>query len=270
MENIINACPAELVTERDGVEYPTAEHRTYDSKTTGLTRGVCVVLPKNYNKNKKYPVCYMLHGIFGDEYSMVRDCKIITLAHNLFLDGKAPEMILVSPDMFAKSDPDDKPAFTSESSAIYDNFINDLADDLMPFMSENYSILEGRENTAISGFSMGGRETLYIGVTRPDLFGYICAVAPAPGVVANEDHFMKHDGTITPDKLAIRNDEYKPYCFMMNVGTEDGVVGPFPRSYNKILTENGTDHIFYLVDGAGHNNDAVHSGYLNFFLRIFK
>ncbi len=45
----------------------------------------------------------------------------------------------------------------------------------MPYMSKNYAI-----KTRITGFSMGGIESLYIGFSRSDLFGYIGAMCPAP------------------------------------------------------------------------------------------
>ena len=48
----------------------------------------------------------------------------------------------------------------------YDNFINDLTTDLMPFIEGSFSVAKGRENTAITGFSMGGRESLFIGSGR--------------------------------------------------------------------------------------------------------
>ena len=55
---------------------------------------------------------------------------------------------------------------------VFDNFINDLWDNLMPFVKENFSIKEGCENTAIAGFSMGGRIALQIGLTMQDTFDF--------------------------------------------------------------------------------------------------
>lgn len=52
----------------------------------------------------------------------------------------------------------------------------------MPYIESHYSVKTGKDNTAIMGFSMGGRESLYISMKRPDLFGYVGAVCPAPGV----------------------------------------------------------------------------------------
>ena len=51
-----------------------------------------------------------------------------------------------------------------ENSLAYDNFINDLEKDVMPFVEKTFFVSTGTENTAIAGFSMGGRETLYIGI----------------------------------------------------------------------------------------------------------
>lgn len=220
MENIkiTEDCPEAIYEKRANVTYSTVVHETYDSKTTGLTRGVNIVLPPNYDESKKYPVMYLLHGIFGDEYSFINDSnnKILEISGNLAAEGKAKEMIIVLPNMFAASDINQKPGFTAEGVAPYDNFINDLVNDLMPFIEENYSVLTGRENQAIAGFSMGGREALYIGFTRPDLFGYILAIAPAPGLIPGKDWAMTHPGQMQEDDLKIRNVKDTPFGLLRN------------------------------------------------------
>ena len=45
---------------------------------------------------------------------------------NLVAQGRTRDMIVVFPNMFAKTDPDQKPDFNSEAVLPYDNFINDL------------------------------------------------------------------------------------------------------------------------------------------------
>ncbi len=272
MLRITEHCPEDILLPRGGMTYTDVLHRDYFSQTTGLTRHVNVLLPQRYDETKTYPVMYILHGIFGDEYSMIGDRVLRNLAQNLAADGDAADMILVFPDMFAKSNPDDKPAFTNESSAIYDNFLHDLTNDLMPFIESNYAAATGRDNTAISGFSMGGREALYIGITRPDLFGYTCAIAPAPGIVPTEDHFMKHDGTLPEERLlTVANREHLPRLFLICAGTNDTTIGHYPRDYHEILCKNGfSEHVYYEIEGAGHDSAAVNSGYYNFFRHTFR
>jgi enterochelin esterase-like enzyme len=268
---ITEDCPTDATLKNADTAYGTVVHKTYDSKTTGLTRGVNVILPPNYDESKKYPVVYVLHGIFGNEHSMIdSNNKLIEISANLAADGKAKEMIIVSPDMYAKTDVNQQPGFTQEAISPYDNFINDLTNDLMPFIEETYSVLTGRENQAIVGFSMGGREALYIGFTRPDLFGYVMGIAPAPGLTPGKDWAMSHPGQMAEDELKIKNSDETPYLIMVCAGTNDGVVGKFPKSYHEIMERNGVNHIWYEVSGADHDARTIRSGIYNFFSSIFK
>lgn len=63
-------------------------------------------------------------------------------------------------------------AFALSNYQAFDKLINDLRDNVMPFVKENFSILEDRENTTIGGFSMGGRTVLYIGMSMQESFWY--------------------------------------------------------------------------------------------------
>jgi predicted alpha/beta superfamily hydrolase len=38
-----------------------------------LERGANILLPADYSEDKKYAVLYFLHGIFGDENSLIAD-----------------------------------------------------------------------------------------------------------------------------------------------------------------------------------------------------
>lgn len=158
-------------------------------------------------------------------------------------------MIVVFPDMYATTDPDLKPGFSDEAVAPYDNFINELTQTLIPYIESHYSALTDRENRGILGFSMGGRETLYIGLSRPDLFGYIGAISPAPGLTPARDWAMSHPGQLSEEELHFTKDAELPELLMICCGTADGVVGKFPESYHRILETNGVEHIWYECRG---------------------
>lgn len=270
--NIMEECPSSVYERRDDVAYGTVVHQTYHSNTTGLDRGVNILLPANYDDSKEYPILYLLHGIFGDEYSFTNDgnIKLVEIMGNLAADGLAKEMIVVLPNMYATTDPEQKPALNVESVAPYDNFINDLVNDLMPYMAENYSVLSGRENTAIAGFSMGGRETLFIGLSRPDLFAYVGAIAPAPGLTPGKDWAMTHPGQLSEEELTFEGKDFEPAVLMVCCGTKDSVVGKFPESYHNIFEKNQVSHVWYEVPGADHDAQAIKSGLNNYVRAIFK
>lgn len=262
-------CPEEVFKKVEGRTYSSAEHITYDSKTTGLERGANVLLPVDYDPEKQYAVLYFQHGIFGDEYSLIGDPNnaIAEILGNLSAEGRAKEVIVVFPDMYATSDPQLKPGFTDEAVAPYDNFINELVDDLIPYMESHYSVLSDRDNRGILGFSMGGRESLYIGINRPDLFGYIGAISPAPGLTPARDWAMPHPGQMQEEELRFAEGAELPGLLMICCGTKDSVVGQFPASYHQILEENGVEHLWYEVPGADHDNRAIRSGLYNFMIR---
>lgn len=265
-------CPASAMATRQGVAYGRYTHETYYSKTCRMQRGYTVLLPENYNKNKKYPVLYLLHGVFGDENTFASDpsSKVREIFYNLARDGKARQWIVVMPNMFAATNPAQRPALTPEGLKPYDNFKNDLVNDLMPCIESRYSVLKGRDNTAIAGFSLGGRETLYTSISYPNLFSYAAAFSPAPGLVPARDWATNHPGSLRPEQVVYpkAGQPNAMKTVMVMCGTADSVVGQFPKSYHELLAKNGVSHIWYEVPGANHDNNAVHSGLYNFLVQV--
>jgi enterochelin esterase-like enzyme len=269
-DEIEERCPASCATTRKDVKYGTYTHGTYNSTTCGMERGYNILLPADYTTDKKYPVLYLLHGIFGNEYSFSQDSsnKIKEIVGNMAADGLIEETIIVCPNMYAASDPAQQPGFDAESCLPYDNFINDLVNDLMPFIESEYSVLTGRENTYLAGFSMGGRETIFITLQRPELFGYVCAISAAPGIVATKDKFMTHPGQLAEADVKFAANAVVPNVFILCCGTKDSVVGTYPKSYHELLDTNGAGHIWYEIKGADHDNNAIKSGLYNLFKQI--
>ena len=263
-------CPITITATRSDVNYGEFTHGTYYSNTCQMERGYSILLPADYSEDKKYPVLYLLHGIFGDEYSFSGDAsnKIKEIVGNMAAEGYIEETIVVCPNMYAATDPDQKPGFTTEACLPYDNFINDLVNDLMPYIESEYSVLTGRENTYLAGFSMGGRETIYITLQRPELFGYVCAISAAPGIVPTKDKFMTHEGQISESEMKFADGAIEPDVFIVCCGTRDSVVGDYPKSYHELLEANGAEHIWYEITGADHDNNAIKSGLYNLLKQI--
>lgn len=253
-------------TQFDFIDYPTYEHVTYYSNTCKRTRGVNIMLPANYDENKEYPVLYALHGYWGDEYSLLDETGYAPIwfkqvVGNAVANGEAVEMIVVIPYIYASDIRDAiEGGIDATNNAAYDNFVNDLYNDLMPFIEENYSIKKGRENTAITGFSMGGRESIYIGLTHPETFGYVGAVCPAPGVDSD---------LLRPNEMVFKNNQI-PYLFYITAGSNDGVVGETPAGYHNIFNNNRVDHVWHYINGGTHDGVSIRAHLHNFVRYIFK
>ncbi len=250
----------------------TMKSITYYSEYAQRNKKAKVLLPPGYSESEKYPVMYVNHGIFGDENSMISGFNIENMAANLAASGEAEKMIIVFTSMYT-SKTSDQPAgmsFNTETTQNYDNFLYDITDSLMPYIEKNFSVKTGRENTAITGFSMGGREALYIGIMRPDIFGYIGAACPAPGITPAQDMFMTHPGNMQESEFKIKDPAYNPYVLMIAGGTNDSVVGTFPEAYHKTLTANNQEHIWISIPGGGHDASCVTPLMYNFIKSAFK
>ena len=244
---------------------------TYPSKTTGADRLCHVILPSGYTEEKTYPVLYLLHGIGGDHNEWLGG-NPLEIISNLVAKKEASEMIVVIPNVRAmKEDAVPQEVFGPVNIAAFDNFINDLRDDLMPFIQKNFSIKTGREDTAIAGLSMGGRESLFIGFTMPEVFGYIGAFSPAPGLLPMEAKGPgpAFPGQFTEDTFRIPEGAPTPYFIMMCNGEQDEIVKYVTAHYEETLNANGVEHLYYTMPG-GHDFTVWKNGLYHFAKHIFR
>ncbi len=244
-------------------------HITYFSKKANKQKGAHVWLPPGYDASKKYPVFYVNHGIQGNEYSMLGDFKILESAAGLIQAGEAEPMIIVFTFMYTNPNKDNCDGINAQEVPYYDAFLDDLTDSLMPYIESNYPCKTGRENTAIGGFSMGGRESLYLGMKCSDKIGYIGGGAPAPGIFPTKDQFMDHPGVMSKDDMRI-DPPYSPYLLLIAGGTNDTMVNDFPKQYSDLFTAHGTDNIYLSVPGGGHDSNTIIPMMYNFIRFIFK
>ncbi len=277
MATIMNP-PSDYDKKKDNVEYGSFTNISYYSDITKSNRTANVVLPPNYDTSKKYPVVYMMHGIgcakemFG---TSIDNSSIAKIYGNLRAEGKAVDMIIVFPGIRVSDEPE-KDTHSNENYKHYDDFREDLINNLMPAMSKKFSVKTGRENTAICGWSMGGREALYIGLSKPEYFGYVAGYCPAFGLLpyTNADVGKSEDGLLTipgatEDILKI-SDEYVNNTFIqIGHGIYDSVVHNEPTRYSKALTNGGVPHI-YTEYPSGHSDGVYNPGFYNLALNAFK
>ena len=264
--NIVDALPFGADAVQNGVDYGTMLSETYYSTTRERQTPVKVLLPPGYNENETYPVLYMMHGYWETQETLsASSMGLQTILGNQIASGDAKKMIVVFPYIYTSKTQENCSAMDLQNSLNYDNFINDLKTDLMPWIAQHYSIKTGRENTAISGFSMGGRESQFIGISMSDTFGYVGAVCPAPGLTPGYD-LSQHPGQLQENQLKFANE---PYLFLLSAAVNDSVVGSQPESYHNIYNTNGVDHIWNQIPGGGHDGNSIRPHFYNLVRNIF-
>lgn len=192
-----------LIHSLQNVPHGKISYCFYPSSTLGTTRTLLVYTPPGFNANgkTKYPVLYLIHGGSDTEETWTKVGRANLIADNLIAQGKAKPMIIVMP--YANVFPASREKFTA-----------DMMQDIIPFVEANYPVTKDGAHRAIAGFSVGGGQTLNIGLTNTDMFGYVCSYAPFTAT----DEFKKNFTDWNPDAAAI-NKQLK--LFTISVGTED-------------------------------------------------
>ncbi len=192
-----------LIHSLQNVPHGKISYCYYTSSTLGSTRPLLVYTPPGFDASgkTKYPVLYLIHGGSDTEETWTKVGRANLIADNLIAKGLAKPLIIVMP--YGNVRPKPMPDFT-----------NDVVNDIIPFTENNYPVFKDSEHRAVAGFSVGGGQTLNIGLTHTDMFAYICSYAP---YTATEE-FQKNFTNWMPDAARI-NKQLK--LFTISVGTED-------------------------------------------------
>ena len=125
-----------------------------------------IILPENHdNSEQKYPVLYLLHGLFGscENWLELTDVESYSAAENL---------IIVMPE-------GGNNWYCDSVADRYRKFESYVIEDLMPEIENKFNVSSSRENRAIAGLSMGGYGALKYGLKRPDLFCFTASMSGA-------------------------------------------------------------------------------------------
>lgn len=211
------------------VPHGTIEYVHYYSKSLGGTNNAIVYLPPNYmmNFDKKYPVFYLISGTTDTEEVYYKVGRVNYILDNLLAKKAAKEMIIVLP----YGNPTKLLAAPAANGAPQtrfggDVFSKDLINDLMPFIEKNYRTINNKDHRAIGGFSRGGNQALFNGLSNLDKFSYLCSYSSftstdIAGVYDNADDTNK-----------------KIRLFWLGVGTDDFLYGN-ARDYMEFLDKKG-------------------------------
>lgn len=150
-----------------------------------------IYTPAGYdiNTNEKYPVLYVLHGGGEDERGWATQGKTDLILDNLIAEKKAKPMLVVMPDGNPVL-----PGFGEDNLKLFEA---ELIQCVIPYIEKNYRTETDSKNRALAGLSMGGIQTLYVGVNNTQLFSYLGVfssgwIQPMQSNIANKQYeFMK-------------------------------------------------------------------------------
>lgn len=213
---------ARQLWEPNKVPHGEVHHHIYTSKVVkGLSAGQSdyfVYTPPGYDRKvkKPYPVLYLLHGWSdsADAWTVVGRANLIL--DNLIAEGRAKPMVVVMPLGYGEM------TFVSRGEASWDDraaidrnvegFSQALLSEVMPQVEAGYRVQKDAEGRAVAGLSMGGLESLAVGLNHPEQFAWVGGFSAAVF-------------DLTPEKQLLKAGASRRLLWIA-CGTEEELIGP--------------------------------------------
>ena len=259
--------PAGFRDKRENIAHGTIATVQYDSKTLSTRREMLVYTPPGYSPHRKYRVIYLLHGLNSGAGQWPYWVRADNVIDNLLADGKIEPVMMVFPNCnsnitVSNPKPDEQEERKSGFTGYGKPFENDLLNDIIPYIESHYSVYTDRKHRALAGLSMGGGQSLNIGLSHINTFAYVGGFSSAP----NTNQF----GGLTDTKLlpdvAAAKEQLK--LLWLGCGNKDGLIS-VSQHVHQYLKEQGVPHVWHVDEHAHDDTEWANNLYL-FAQHIFR
>lgn len=239
---------SQLVVHGDGPAYYDARNvphgavtrHIYHSTVTNGERELYVYTPPGYDRKKTYPVLYLVGGSGDLPENWVYDGRVNLMLDNLLAEGKALPMVIALPNnqVVHRNNP-------KHADLTFTAFERELRQEVVPLVEKLYSVRTDPKGRALSGLSMGGRHTMFVGFKSLDLFASFGVLSA--GDVDSEKVIA---GFLTDPKV----NEKVQYLFV-GQGTEEakGRMGERCVALHDALVKHAVKHEYYVGGYGGHD-----------------
>ncbi len=206
------------------VPHGTMHHHFYTTATVlGLPNNQSayfVYTPPGYDEKAKkpYPVLYLLHGWSDSDNGWIAVGRANLIFDNLLAQGKIKPMVVVMPLGYGDLSFVRNHGVWDDPSTIDHNtnlFGKALLTEVLPRVEAEYRVSRDRNDRGITGLSMGGLESLQIGLTHTGQFAWIGGFSSAVQKLDYETVLSSLD----PKSANLR-------LLWIACGTEDSLIKP--------------------------------------------
>lgn len=178
-----------LPWEFTNIPHGAVHRHFFHSAVAAENRDFYVYTPPGYLPAKRYPLLVLLHGYSDLADGWTAAGKANLIFDQLIASGKKP-FVAVMPLGYGMSVKDLKSGAVRAGGNFVKNtqgFEKSLMEEVLPLAEKAYKVSAKPAERAISGLSMGGAETLYVGLRHLDKFGWIGAMSSAPQLFGKPD-----------------------------------------------------------------------------------
>ena len=152
------------------------EEHTIQSEVLGAEHNYTVYLPARYDidKEKTYPVLYLLHGMDGTNKDWFDRGHVKDVMDQLTASGEADAMIIVSPDAGGSVREGKWNGYFDMRGWNYEEF---FFTEFLPMIEKEYRIKADKQHRAIAGLSMGGGGCTSYAQRHADMFAACYAMS---------------------------------------------------------------------------------------------
>jgi enterochelin esterase-like enzyme len=237
--------PPSLPWEVNEVPRGVVHHHFYKSGVVGDQRDYYVYTPPGYDaaSKQKYPVLYLLHGYSDDARGWTAVGQANVILDNLLAQQKAKPMIVVMTlgygalEMLAHGSAAFREPDLRQRNLT--KFRESLLTEVIPQIEKEYRAATDKKSRAIAGLSMGGSESLFVGLTSADRFAWIGAFSSG-GLSENFDQQFSEMKAKDVSQLEL---------LWIACGTDDRLIEP-NRHFREWLTSKGVKHTDIDTPGA--------------------
>ncbi len=226
------------------VPHGTVHIDWYHSEAMGGLRAACVYTPPGYETGReRYPVLYLMHGAGFIEAGWTTTGRANLILDNLIAQGKVKPMVVVMPS----GHPQTATTLGFNEPPARDRALvsQDLLTTVMPLIERTYRVFTDADHRAIAGFSMGGGQSLQIGLTHPALFHWVAGFSAA---IPRREEALERTFSGILDDPARANETLK--LLWTACGTDDRAWYPPNEMFAKLLDQHGVRHTFVTTPGA--------------------
>jgi enterochelin esterase family protein len=239
------------------IPHGTVHQHSYLSRALGRPREIVVYTPPGYTASARepYPLLVLQHGSGDNHATWVAHGKAHWILDHLIATKKARPMVVVMLDGHPFS-PAELRAGPRRDEA-FAAFRRELLEDALPLVESQYAVAREASRRAIAGLSMGGGQSLLVGLGDADKFGWVASFSGAPQE-SSEDALVRSAAASATGRRLL----------WIACGRDDFLLARNEAFVAKLKAA-GVPHEWHLTSGA--HTWPVWRGYLADFLpRLFR